>query len=159
MIFFCDSGRPSNRRTWLIRLIGQISLFILRRALMAAFFHARTGFQHVLVNYNCKVTNDVLIELEHLLEFGDDIGLGLVKDLHVITCILLLDCVRETSSSPTIDVRYFAAVLGNKLLVARDYSLDLIVFKVGIDDKCCFVFSLNGIQFTSPPLVNLAVRR
>jgi hypothetical protein len=150
---------PPARRTRFIRLIGRLSLFGSRNTLAATSLNSGPGFQHILVNNDCEMADHVLIELEGALELRYDVRRRFVKHLHVEPGVLFPDGVRKAPSPPTIDRGHFAAVLRYEFLVARDNGLNLTVFKIGVDDKCCLVLSLNDVQFNSPPLVNLAVRR
>ncbi len=142
-----------------IRLIGRFSLFSFGSALTSALLHSCAGFQHILVNNNCKVTDHILVELECLLEFRDDVCRGFVQHLRVESGVLLVDCIREAPSPPTVNGRHLAAILRNEFLITSDNRLDLTVFQVGINNEGRFIFSLSDIQFNSPPLVISAARR
>jgi hypothetical protein len=145
---------PATVRTCIIRMVGRVGLFASRRrTLPAILLHTGTGLQHILVDNDCKVTDHVLVKLERLLELRNDVRGRLVKDLHIESCVLLPDRVCKTPSSPTICGCYYTTVLRDEFLITSNYRLYLTVFQVGIDDKCRFVFSLNDVQFNSPPLV------
>ncbi len=129
------------------------SLLASRDALMATFLNSSPGFQHILIYYNRKVTDHFLVKLEGLFEFCDDIRRRFMEHLDVEARVLLLDSISQASSSPAVYRGNFAAILRDKLLIARYDRLDLSVFQVRIDDESCLVFSLNDVQFNSPPLV------
>ena len=120
---------------------------------MATFLNSSPGFQHILIYYNRKVTDHFLVKLEGLFEFCDDIRRRFMEHLDVEARVLLLDSISQASSSPAVYRGNFAAILRDKLLIARYDRLDLSVFQVRIDDESCLVFSLNDVQFNSPPLV------
>lgn len=114
----------------LFRAERRFSLLAFRDSLMSAFLHSGPGFQHILINYNRKVTDHFLVKLESLFEFRDDVRRRFMEHLDVEACVLLLDSVSQASSSPAVYRGNFATVLRNEFLVTRDYRLDLSVFQV-----------------------------
>ena len=137
----------------LFRAERWLSLLAFRDALMATLLYSGPGFQHILIHYNRKVTDHFLVKLEGLFEFCDDVRRRFMEHLDIEACIFLLDSISQASSSPAVYHCDCSAVFRDEFLVARDYRLDLTVFQVRIANESSLVFSLNDVQFNSPPFV------